>query len=153
MRPHRCCALTKERRDINVVPTYACSQLNPVSPIAYSRREELRNRKEYWPINLLRVNLGTPMLRVPKLFWEIIATCDLKVYYISFFLAIECWMTTVPSWNVKQNHFFYQRSLGFIRHCRINSGLWLSMSSKIAVRACLLQHKSTLEVSGPSAVK
>jgi hypothetical protein len=31
--PHRCCALRKERRDINVVPTYPCSQLNPVSPI------------------------------------------------------------------------------------------------------------------------
>jgi hypothetical protein len=29
---HRCCALIKARRDINVVPTYTCSQLNPDSP-------------------------------------------------------------------------------------------------------------------------
>ena len=32
MLPRRCCVLRKERRDINTVPTYPCSQLNPVSP-------------------------------------------------------------------------------------------------------------------------
>jgi hypothetical protein len=33
--PKRCCALTQERRDIEVVPTCPCSQLNPVSPISH----------------------------------------------------------------------------------------------------------------------
>jgi hypothetical protein len=42
MLPRRCCALRKWRRVINTVPTYPCSELNPVFPTP----TELLVRKE-----------------------------------------------------------------------------------------------------------